>query len=70
MLLAHFEPGRMPLISQSLFGSQESQVLNGNVRRREGSAIASVFKDNTDPMSGLCQLRDDAFLQERQPTHA
>ena len=58
------------LIGQGLFGGQESQVLGRDVWSREGSAIVSVFKNNTDPVSGLCQLRDDAFLQERQPTHA
>jgi hypothetical protein len=52
--------GEVRLISESLFGSQESQVLSGNVGRRERSAIVSVLEDNTDPMSGLSQLRDDA----------
>ena len=52
--------GEVRLISESLFGSQESQVLSGNVRRRERSAIVSVLEDNTDPMSGLSQLRDYA----------
>ena len=48
------------MIGQSLLGGQESQVLSGNVRRRERSAIVSVFKDDSDPMSSLSQLRDDA----------
>jgi hypothetical protein len=31
------------LISQSLFGGQESQVLGRDVRCREGSAVVSVL---------------------------
>ena len=52
--------GEVRLISESLFGSQESQVLSGNVRCRERSVKVSVFKDDSDPMSGLRQLCDDA----------
>ena len=53
--------GEEGLIGESLFRSQETQVLRGNVRCREGSAIVSVLENNTDPMSGLRQLRDDAY---------
>ena len=52
--------GEEGLIGESLFRSQETQVLSGNVGCREGSAVVSVLENNTDPMSGLRRLRDDA----------
>ena len=52
--------GEEGLIGERLFRSQETQVLRGNVRCREGSAIVSVLENNTDSMSGLRQLCDDA----------
>ena len=52
--------GEEGLIGESLFRSQETQVLSGNVGCREGSAVVSVLENNTDPMSGLRQLCDNA----------
>jgi hypothetical protein len=49
------------LIRQSLFGGQESQILGRDVWSREGGAIVSVLEDDTNAVSGLCQLRDNAW---------
>ena len=54
--------GEEGLIGESLFRSQETQVLSGNVGCREGSAVVSVLKNNTDTVGGLSQLRDDACV--------
>ena len=52
--------GEIGLISQRLFGGEESQVLSGDVRRRERGAVIPVLKDNTETVRSLCQFRDDA----------
>ena len=52
--------GEIGLISQRLFGGEESQVLSGDVRCRERGAVVPVLKDNTETIRSLCQFRDDA----------